>query len=370
MQSTTDKLFMDYADEFLELVLRERRQPNIHLLREVTTRSPFPIPPVLIKDYRALTVQEKVDISKCYQSLGVTHFVACNALEHSDESHPLHIIAAQLSESLQLQHPLRHPLEGHPEAVKRFGPDDATVKIYDLPKQVGGSGYREVAETSDSFEVHLDGLGSGGTVDSVFLYMDQAPLFGGFTFFYDLLALGIALSCDDMEAFRHLFLPDAFTAVRPRGKGAIKVVTPVFYIDEAGLPHVFFRKDSGEYRMSWREGCAPLERARKFLEQYTKPFANGSYFVPFTRKGCACISRNRDIAHGRIGFIDGEEPCQRRLLSRKWFMTSAKHAIYKHVPGIAVRSDVASLSADRFGEPQLEGEWLYNAAEDRNIRLK
>jgi len=99
------------------------------------------------------------------------------------------------------------------EAVERYGPCDGTVKIYNLPKPIGGATYREVAETSDPFEVHLDGLGSGGTVQSVVLYMDDAPLFGGFTFFYDMLALGVVLAHEDMEAFRHLFLPDAFTAL-------------------------------------------------------------------------------------------------------------------------------------------------------------
>ena len=163
-------------------------------------------------------------------------------------------------------------------------------------------------------------------------------------------ALGAALASQDMEAFRHLFLPDAFTALRPRGKGAIKVVTPVFYINEDGLPQVFFRKDSGEYRMSWRPECPALDRAIAFLHHYTQPFSYGSFFVPFTRKGCACISRNRDIAHGHTAFLDGSCLDQRRLLSRKWFMTAERHFVYKHVPGIAVRSDIAALAPNQFGE--------------------
>jgi hypothetical protein len=284
--------------------------------------------------------------------------------------HPLFHLCEQLRDSLALHYPLRHPLEGHSEAVSRFGPTDGTVKIYNLPKPVGGPGYREVAESSDPFKVHLDGLGSGGTVQTVILYMDSAPLFGGFTFFYDMLALAGALAFEDMEAFRSLFLPDAFTAIRPRGKGAIKVTTPVLYINESGQPQVFFRKDSGEYRMAWRSACPPLDRARAFLHRHTDPFAQGSFFVPFTRPGCCCLSRNRDIAHGRTCFIDGRRADQRRLLSRKWFMTSAAHAVYKHVPGMALRRDIAAFLPDRFGPDQLVGEWLYDPIQDVNRRIK
>jgi hypothetical protein len=361
---------MDYAEEFLELVLQEREMTSPEELRMVTTRRPFAIPPVLIGDYRVITNDERRDIIRAYRSLGVTHLVVCNPLESPSANHPLFDICKQISDDLGLHHPLAHPLENHPEAVKRFGGRDSTVKIYDLPKPIGGASYREVAETSDPFEVHLDGLGSAGTVQCVMLYMDGAALFGGFTFFYDMLALGVALACEDMEAFRHLFLPDAFTALRPRGKGAIKVVTPVFYINEAGQPQAFFRKNSGEYRTLWRADCPPLDRARKFLDSFTQPFSQGSSFVPFTRKGCACISRNRDIAHGRTGFIDGKEFDQRRVLSRKWFMTAERHAIYKHVPGMAVRSDIAALAPQQFGESQLVGEWLYDPVDDRNHRIQ
>ena len=370
MLSVADKRFMDFADEFLQLVMEERTSAFREELQSVTTRPPFAIQPILITDYRALTIEEKNSIIRDYRSLGVAHFIVCNPHEDTSTNHPLFDICEQLSDDLKLHYPLPHPLENHPEAVKRFGTGDFTVKIYDLPKPVGGPTYREVAESSDAFEVHLDGLGSGGTVQSVILYMDGAPLFGGFTFFYDMFALGAALAGQDMEAFRHLFLPNAFTALRPRGKGAIKVVTPVFYINETGLPQVFFRKNSGEYRMSWRPECPPLDRACAFLNHYTQPFSYGSFFVPFTRKGCACISRNRDIAHGRTAFLDGPRSDQRRVLSRKWFMTAERHSVYKHVPGIAVRRDIAALAPNQFGEAQLIGEWLYDPTDDQNHQVR
>jgi hypothetical protein len=370
MINSTDLKFMAYAEEFLQLVLEERAPASREEIQKVTARRPFPVPPVLISDYRALTSEERTALVRDYKTSGVAHFIVCNPFDKSSFDHPLFEICNQLSEALHLHYPLPHPLENHPEAIERFGQHDDTVKIYDLPKPVGGTQYREVAESADPFEVHLDGLGSAGTVESVILYMDAAALFGGFTFFYDMLALGLTLATVDMEAFRHLFLPDAFTAIRPRGKGAIKVVTPVFYINEGGQPQVFFRKNSGEYRMSWRGDCPALERARAFLEYHTQPFSPGSFFVPFTRKGCACISRNRDLAHGRTGFLDGKDSDQRRVLSRKWFMTSEKHSVYKHVPGISVRSDIASLSPEQFGETQLAGEWLYDQTDDQNHRIR
>jgi hypothetical protein len=370
MLSKVESAFLDYADEFLDLLLRDRGINTTDEFRQVTSRLPFPVQPTIVEDYRTLSLDEKSAIVHSYSKLGVAHLIVGNHSDSPTHPHPLFVICDQLKEELSLHYPLLHPLEGHPEAVARFGPGDGTVKIYNLPKPVGGTSYREVAETSDPFEVHLDGLGSGGTVQTVILYMDSAPLFGGFTFFYDMLSLGGALAAVDMEAFRHLFLPNAFTAIRPRGKGALKVVTPVFYINELGQPQTFYRKDSGEYRMVWRAECAPLERARAFFHNYTNPFSPGSFFILFTRPGCACLSRNRDLAHGRTGFIDGGQVDQRRLLSRKWFMTSAEHSVYKHVPGTAVRHDVAQLFPLHFGPDQLIGEWIYDESEDTNHRIK
>jgi hypothetical protein len=361
---------MDCADEFLELALKERKQLSYDHQLNITARDCFAVPPVVVNDCYSLTENERSKIVDCYNTSGVCHFIICNPPEVVTDKHPLFLICAQLANDLNLHYPLTHPLEGHSEAVKRFGPPDGTFKIYDLPKPINGLCYREVAESSDPFEVHLDGLGSGGTVQSLILYMDDAPLFGGFTFFYDMFALGMALADQDMEAFRHLFLPDAFTAIRPRGKGAIKVVTPVFYLNEAGLPHVFFRQNSGEYRMLWRGNCPPLNRASQFLERFTQPFSPGSFFVPFSRRGCACICRNRDIAHGRTSFIDGNKRDQCRLLSRKWFMTNKEHSEYKHVPGVLVRKDLAVLAPNQFGDLRLKGEWLYDEASDTNIRIR
>lgn len=372
MLSALDERFLDFAEEYLEILLRERGHSSVDAFADIESRPPFAVPPVVIANFKSISRVEIDRIISDYKRLGVAHFVVANHDERASAgyAHQLFEICAQLREELNLGSPLTHPLEGHPEAVTRFGAADGTAKIYDLPKPVGGSSYREVAETSEAFEVHLDGLGSGGTVQTVVLYMDSAPLFGGFTFFYDLPALAAALSLEDMEAFKSLFLPDAFTAVRPRGKGAIKVTSPVLYIGESGKVQAFFRKDSGEYVMEWRADHEPLLRARDFLHRHTTPFAGGSFFVPMMRPGSGCFSRNGDIAHGRTAFVDGTTPSQRRVLSRKWFMTSETHGSYKHVPGIALRADIAALSPERFGGEYLQGEWLYDRLRDVNDRIK
>jgi len=295
--------------------------------------------------------------------------IASNPEEAPSQSRPLFDLCAQLTGLLDLQHPFAFPLVGHPEAVKRFGGNDGTFKVYDLPKPMGGPTYREIAETSEQFDVHVDGLGFGGALQTFILWMDSAPLFGGFGFLYDMFAIGTALAEEDMEAFRHLFVPDTFVTIRPRGKGAIKVVSPVFYIDDFGRPHVHFRKDAGEYRTHWRSGCPALDRARAFLHHFTEPFSTGSSFVPFTRPGCAVICRNRDIAHGRTAFIDGPRPNQRRVLSRKWFMTTEDAMVYRHVPGLAMRNDIANIAPELFGDQQLKGQWLYDQTHDKNVRV-
>jgi len=357
MITPRDSSFMEYADEFLELVLRERECHNLWDLAKMVHRPPFPLAPVIVNDYRAMTEAERTAIISSFSSCGAAHVIASNPEDKPSGAHPLFDPCAQLGGALNLQHPFPFPLEGYSEAVKRFGKNDGTFKVYHLPKPINGATYREIAETSEKFDVHVDGLGF------------SAPLFDGFGFLYDMFAIGAALAEEDMVAFRHLFLPDAFATIRPRGKGAIKVVSPVFYLDELGRPHVHFRKGSGEYETHWRTGCPALDRARRYLHRYTEPFSSGSYFVPFTRPGCAVICRNRDIAHGRTDFVDGALSHQRRVLSRKWFMTSKDAMVYKHVPGLAMRSDIVGLAPELFGTERLSGQWLYNRDQDRNIQV-
>jgi len=76
------------------------------------------------------------------------------------------------------------------------------------------------------------------------------------------------------------------------------------------------------------------------------------------------------MAHGRTTFVDGPQPTQKRLLSRKWFMASRRDATYKHVPGMFILKRFADLFPELFGAEFLEGEWLYDSDSETNLRLK
>lgn len=364
-----EKKFVRQSEVFLTKLLHQKGICSLDKVEDITNRLTFPLVPVVIENIISITADEKKRLVDSYEIFGVAYFISPNSTKLQDNKHPLFVIADQLKDKINLSIPLIHPLEGHEEAVKRFGEPDATVKIYNLPKP-NDKGYREVAETNLAFEVHSDGLGSGNTVENFILYSDEAPLFGGFTFFYDLLSLSLCLAKQDYEAFQQLFLPDAITAIRPRGKGAIKVVSPILYLDDDEKPNAFFRKDSGEYLMKWHQGDSAFNRGLEFIMQYTNPFCNGSYFINFTRKGHGIISKNLGYAHARTPFIDGNVPDHQRLLSRKWFMKSMAHQNYKHVPGMFISKEFAELYPEYFGADKLVGEWNYDIDTDTNNRIK
>jgi len=283
-------------------------------------------------------------------------------------SHPLLELAEQLKGALPLSYPVDHPMEGHPEAIKRFGPPDGTLKIYDLDKRNSSTGYREQAETSEMFHAHNDGLGYGGAVEAVIFFTDSPPLWGGYTYFQNVVALSLCLARKDPDAFASLFLPDAITALRPRGKGAIKVTSPILFMNEQGVPQTFFRISSGEYQISGRTGCPALDRAREFLAYHAQPFAPGSRFAHFDRPGVGCIVRNGWVVHGRTPFVDDDRSGLRRVLARKWFMTAPQHAQYKHVPGMHIMGQFASIFPGQFGAEYLTGEWNYDPQTGTNVR--
>ena len=298
----------------------------------------------------------------------VAHFIVLNPDAPVGRSHPLLVIAEQLAGVLPLQFPVDHPMEGHPEAVSRFGAPDGTLKIYDLDTKDGRTGYREQAETSEQFDAHNDGLSYAGAVEAFMLYADSGPLWGGYTYFQNVICLSLALARKDPEAFSSLFIPDAITALRPRGKGAIKVTTPVLFMNELNVPQVFLRVETGEYRITWRNDYPPLLRAEEFLKRYIRPFSPGSTFLNLSHRGAGCIARNGWTVHGHTPFLNGKERSQIRVLARKWFMTRPEHVRYKHVPGMHILEQYAGIYPERFGPHALEGHWNYDAETGTNIR--
>jgi len=370
MLEDREQKFVSQSAEFLSTALGQLRSAgDLSALPLILDRPAFPIRPILIEDFRALGSDQRRMIAEAYYGEnGVAYCIVLNPRDLPITRHPLLDLAAALAGDLPLNFPLTHPMEGHPEAVSRFGPTDGTLKIYDLDTKDARLGYREQAETSEMFSAHNDGLGYAGAVGTVAFYMDSHSLWGGYTYFQNLVRLAIDLARIDDEAFQSLFLPDAITAIRPRGKGAIKVTSPVLFLNGCCKPQCFYRVSTGEYQIVWRKGSPALDRARRFLDSHTHPFAPGSSFVHFTSAGHCCFVRNEAVVHGRTPFLDCAGLGRTRVLARKWFMRDSKDAVYKHVPGMDVCRDYAILYPELFGPDRQVGEWNYNPDSDENIR--
>jgi hypothetical protein len=362
----SENTFASQSELFISLMVKQLGLEFLDQIPDYSALTTRSLEPIVLSDYTRITNEECALIRKAYYSAGgVAYLLALNAHHRSDARHPLFVIAERLNGSLPLSNPLDHPLEKHPEVLRHWGSYDGTVKVYDLHKPQDGS-YREQGETSSAFEMHHDGLGSGGTVETVLLFCECGPVWGGFTYFQNICSLALNLAQQDRAAFKSLFLPNAVTVIRPRGKGALKVTSPVLYVNEAGRPQSAFRRSSGEYIVNWRADCEELARARHFLESHTGEFDAGSSFVRLSEPGECCLIRNEAVGHGRTRFIDGLAGHKQRCLSRKWFMRRPEDSIYKHVPGIAVDADYAVLFPSQFGPQALNGEWLYNPAMDQN----
>jgi hypothetical protein len=362
-----EKLFLRQSEPFLERLLTQRGYASLTDVEGITSRQTFPLVPVTVRDIARITAEEKSQLVDSYSQYGVSYFVCRNPNTHGDPVHPLFQIADQLKDQINLRFPYIELVDEVVDGVERM-PDPAygTAKVYDR-RYVSGGSERDISETNLGFEAHSDGLGSGNTVENVILYCDSAPLFGGFTFFFDVLALSLQLAKEDYKAFQHLFIPSGLTAVRR--EGAIKVVGPVLYLDDDGNPNAFFRRGGGEYILRWYQGSDEFARGVRFLTEFTTPFCKGSYFVTFSRKGHGAISRNFGFVHSRTPFIDGDDADQKRVLSKKWFMKSVAHQEYKRVPGICLSKDYASLFPEYFGADSLRGEWRYDADTGNNQRL-
>jgi len=336
---------------------------------DLLSRPPAPLPPVVVGDLTAVSDGELDQIAQSYANgYGVVYVVPrAFAPRIPGELHPLRRFADQLSMVLPLCYPVDHPMEGHPEARARFGTPDGTLKLYDLPVPPAQDKYREQAETNQLFAAHNDGLGYAGLIRSSILVLDRPPMCGGYTYFQNLVRLAPALAATDPDAFQALFLPDAITALRPRGKGAIRVSSPVFFLNRDGDPQVFFRVTTGEYLITWRDQPA-LQRARALHDRVCAPFGPDSRFVHFMRPGESVVIDNRQVAHGRTDFLD---PPGRtgRVLARKWFVPTPADAVYRHVPGIEVQREWAAIFPERFSGDAIMGEWHYDPQREENVRI-
>jgi hypothetical protein len=359
--------FIAQKNEYLELAREEFPDHADRVLEDVFEQPPTPLEPVPIEDPGAITSAERdLLLAGFLGAQGVAHFAVTGPLPTGGDRHFSLDLAAALSSVMPTAFPVDHPMEGHPEAVARFGKPDGTLKIYDLPIPPGIDKYREQAETNELFAAHNDGLGYGGAIAISMLTADSPPAWGGYTCFQQLVRVSLALANSDPNAFAALFQPDAIVALRPRGKGAIRVTSPVLYVNDRDEPQVFFRIASGEYRIAWKAGDPDLARAREHLIRLGTPFAPDSSFVHLMRQGEGVLMRNRQVVHSRTPFTDGVDG-SRRVLARKWFVSEGGEARYKHVPGMNLAARYARLFPEYFRDELLEGDWHFDSELNENV---
>lgn len=365
--STAEEKFTEQRFEFLALA--RERYSGMPALDELMSRPPQPLGAVVVCDVGELTEREVSEVAaELATGFGVVHVVPLTVHPPSAyDRHPLLRLAERLSTRSPIGIPIHHPMEGHPDAVARFGPPDGTLKIYGLPVERGGARYREQAETNEMFDAHNDGLGYAGLIRTAILMLDSPPIAGGYTFFQNLVRIAPSLAAADPNAYRALFLPDAIRAIRPRGKGAIRVESPVLFLGRDGRPQCFFRFTTGEYSIEWRDN-ADLKRARTVLERLCAPLGPDSRFVHMTRVGEAVVIANQQIVHGRTPFVDPQD-IRGRVLARKWFVAAEEDTAYRHVPGIVVDSRYSQWLPDLFTGQAVEGEWHYDSDRKTNIRI-
>lgn len=368
-KAPNEEQFVEQRFEFLNRA--QQLYPDApSTLEDLMTRPPRPLEPVMVADVAALTDEEVIQIQESYEGgYGVAYVAPWSAKASTQGArHPLLAFADRLAERSAIGMPVDHPMEGHPEAVARFGMPDGTLKLYNLPVEPGGPRYREQAETNEMFDAHNDGLGYAGLIRTAILTLDHPPLNGGYTFFQNLVRAAPSLAKSDPEAFRALFLPDTIRAIRPRGKGAIRVESPVLFLGRDGMPQVFFRVTTGEYHIEWRQEAA-VGRARAVLERICSPFGPDSRFVHLMHVGETIVIANQRVVHGRTPFVDPQYGTG-RVLARKWFVAAKEDAVYRHVPGIVVDQRWADLFPDRFTGEAVEGEWHYEADQGVNKRIR
>lgn len=359
--------FVSQKEEFLELAGRQFPDDAGASLKTVLERPPKPLSPVVVADVDNLKEGEQAALGEAFFGPDGVAYFTCPGVERlRDDRHFSLRLAEQLSTVLPTAHPVDHPMEKHPEAISRFGEPDGTLKIYDLPIPPQAEKYREQAETNELFAAHNDGLGYGGAITVSMITLDSPPAWGGYTCFQQIVRLSLALANDDPKAFAALFQPDAIVALRPRGKGAIRVTSPVLYVNQREEPQTFFRIASGEYQITWKQGDPALARARELLGRLGQPFAPASTFVHLMHPGEGVLIRNCQAVHSRTSFVD-DVYGTRRVLARKWFVSESGEAHYKHVPGMNVAERYARLFPEHFAPGLQEGDWHYDGERDENV---
>ena len=78
------------------------------------------------------------------------------------------------------------------------------------------------------------------------------------------------------------------------------------------------------------------------------------------------LIRNCQAIHARTAFVNGIHGTS-RVLARKWFVSDAKEAHYKHVPGMNVAERYARIFPEYFRPELQQGDWHYDPELDENV---
>jgi hypothetical protein len=359
MLSDRERLFVAQCGPFVRALLTQYGYGSLDETPPIIGRGPVAVEPVVADGRRPLSDDVCAAIRRQFTSeSGVAYFVLSPAA--LPPPHPLLNVAQRLRNDLNLFYPVAHPLEQHRHS--HLGEPDETVKIYSRSDSGG-------AMSTSDFALHQDGLGNGGHIEVGALYMDQAPIAGGYTYFQNYARIALELAKHDWPAFESLFLPNALTICRATGSRAIKITGPVLYLGASGLPSTFLRVADAEYSVYWRSDITALVRARRFLEPFLRPLADGSAFVRLTGVGHGCFWNNRLLGHGRTAFSQSTADGQGRVLSRKWWASGPEHQCYRHYPGLSVKAEYAELFPEFFSIDLREGEWRYDRERDHNVRI-
>jgi len=354
----SESRFLEQAPNFLAQAFTTLGVSSFDDLPAMSEELPTPLAPVVIRDFQRVTLQEKSDLASSFFG---RHGVAAFALANPTiaREHPLLSVSNQLGDTLPLKYPISHPAESEQRAQSRFGKSDGTLKVFQRSDQ-------DNSLQSKELHLHQDGIGLAGTVVAIGLYCESGPLWGGLTCFQNALRLVVELARIDEPAFQALFLPEAVTIIRKKGRKALKVTGPVLYLNALGQPQVFLRAAGGEYEMIWSRE-EPISRAREFLKEYLKPFALASSFAQLSVEGQGCFIRNTVVLHGRTKFLD--DTLRKRVLARKWFGLTAHDAFMKQVPGMRIWDTFSALRPDLFGADVLCGHWRYDESSGQNIPI-
>jgi hypothetical protein len=295
-------------ERFLQVVTELYPDAASDSIRNVLSQDAKPVEPTVIRNQQA-GAGELAEIASALDYPGVAYFIfACTDFSKSTQ-HPLADLASQLSRVADIGGVMRPANQGSRSS-------DGIDKIFDASKSPENLGWSK-ARTSGDFGSHNDGLTQEGRVRTVGMMLDSPPLWGGFTYFQNVVRISLALANDDREAFDALFAPDALTAWRSNTSGHQCVSSPVLFLNNSGRPQCFYRNPAGEYHVKWREDLPALMRARNYLRRCTLPFGAASLFVHLTRRGEGVFVQNERVVHGRTRFIN--DGSINRVLTRMWF---------------------------------------------------